>query len=369
MKTLLQEKLGVPENIIQSSRRYYEDLRNELEKVVKSSNREEQYYFIIKPEEPYKIGDFKTSSIKTTINITPTNRFDKVDWTQMQVTTPLVLPQGKTSIIDSPSVVMNIVAPFDFTKEDILDWWEKSRAEIISTLAHEFKHLFDEQLKKAEKLSDRSAYIATRKMMADPNSALEYLGHIIYFTHLIESLVRPTEILAYLEENKVSKKDFIKFLTDNSTWKKLKELSEFKIEDFKNKLIQNKKNRLNSEVYKLIGDNAKFLTDEEKVDRLLINFYYKIVTEDLSAFTSILSNDNFEWGFEFPENKKRALDAHFKRISRFQNEPLEYFDYMEKYINTVSTQILKKISKLYDLLPDDDESPIHKKISQKNNPS
>jgi hypothetical protein len=57
MKTLLQEKLGVPENIIQSSRRYYEDLKNELEKEVKGSNREEQYYFFIKPDEPYKIGE------------------------------------------------------------------------------------------------------------------------------------------------------------------------------------------------------------------------------------------------------------------------------------------------------------------------
>jgi hypothetical protein len=356
MKTLLQEKLGVPENIIQSSRRYYEDLRNELEKVVKSSNREEQYYFFIKPEEPYKIGDFKTSSIKTTVNITPTNRFDKVDWTQMQVTTPLVLPQGKTSIIDSPSVVINIVAPFDFTKEDILDWWGEFRAEIISTLSHEFKHLFDEQLKKSEKISDRSSYIATRKMMVNPNSALEYLGHIIYFTHLIESLVRPTEILAYLEENKVSKKDFIKFLTDNSTWKKLKELSEFKIEDFKDNVIQNKKLRLDYEVYKLLGADAALLTDKQKVDILLINFYYKIVTEDLSAFTAILKNDNFEWGFEFPENKERALDAHFKRISRFKNEPLKYFDYMEKYINTVSTKLLRKISKLYDLLPNEQKT-------------
>jgi hypothetical protein len=356
MKTLLQEKLGVPENIIQSSRRYYDDLTNELEKVVKGSNREEQYYFFIKPEEPYKIGDFKTSSIKTTVNITPTNRFDKVDWTQMQVTTPLVLPQGKTSIIDSPSVVINIVAPFDFTKEDILDWWGESRAEIISTLSHEFKHLFDEQLKKSEKISDRSSYIATRKMMVNPNSALEYLGHIIYFTHLIESLVRPTEILAYLEENKVSKKDFIKFLTDNSTWKKLKELSEFKIEDFKDNVIQNKKLRLDYEVYKLLGADAALLTDKQKVDIILINFYYKIVTEDLGAFTAILKNDDFEWGFEFPENKERALDVHFKRISRFKNEPLKYFDYMEKYINTVSTKLLRKISKLYDLLPNEQKT-------------
>ncbi len=356
MKTLLQEKLGVPENIIQSSRRYYEDLTNELEKEVKGSNREEQYYFFIKPDEPYKIGDFKTSSIKTTVNITPTNQFDEVDWTQMKVTTPLELPQGQTSIIDSPSVEINIVAPFDYTKEDILDWWEKSRAEIISSLSHEFKHLFDEKLKKAEKISDRSAYIATRKMIGDPNSALEYLGHIIYFTHLIESLVRPTEILAYLEENKVSKKDFIKFLTDNSTWKKLKELSEFKIKDFKNKLIQNKKLRLDYEVYKLLGAEAALLTDEQKVDILLINFYYKIVAEDLEVFSTILKNDDFEWGFEFPENKERALDAHFKRISRFKNEPLEYFDYMEKYINTVSTKLLKKISKLYDLLPDEQKT-------------
>ena len=154
----------------------------------------------------------------------------------------------------------------------------------------------------------------------------------------------------------VSKKDFIKFLTDNSTWKKLKELSEFKIEDFKDNVIQTKKLRLDYEVYKLLGADAALLTDKQKVDILLINFYYKLVTEDLDVFADILKNDNFEWGFEFPENKERALDVHFKRISRFKNEPLKYFDYMEKYINTVSTKLLRKISKLYDLLPNEQKT-------------
>ena len=55
MKTHLQERLGVPESIVYSAERYFEDLVEQVRSNIIKSNREEQYYILITPAVPYRV--------------------------------------------------------------------------------------------------------------------------------------------------------------------------------------------------------------------------------------------------------------------------------------------------------------------------
>jgi hypothetical protein len=373
MKVHLQERLGVPNNLIDTANRFYFDLIEEVSREVKASNRKEDYYFYIKPEPPYTLGEYQITSMKVNMKIIPNENSTKVEFISMSVTSVLGKPKeylhkGKITFnIKSPVYSITIVAPENFTREDIINYFTENKKELLPPIAHEFKHIYDEEKKEYEVYSDRSQYIAGRELMDIDLEELKLLGYYIYFTHGIEALVRPSEILAYLTENKISKKEFLNFLNDNKTYETLKDINKFSVNEMRETLKKNHMDEVNKYLEKNSSRYRKEFSDDKKLDLLFAEWYMKYVETDATFYQNLITDGPFESLFGLPENKLKALQRHVDRLGRFAKKPLEYFDYIENYLKVISGETLKKIAKLYDFLEDEEneETTLQKKISSR----
>ena len=373
MKVHLQERLGVPNNLIDTANRFYFDLIEEVTREVKASNREEDYYFFIQPQPPYTLGEYQITSMKVNMKIIPKENSTEVDFKRMGITSVVGAPEeylhkGKIIFnIKSPVYSIAIHATENFTREDIINYFTENKKELVPPIAHEFKHIYDEEKKEYEIFSDRSQYNSGRELMDIDVGELKLLGYYIYFTHAIEALVRPSEILAYLKENKISKKEFLNFLNDNETYKILKEINKFSVNEMRENLKKNHMDEVNKYLEKNSLRYRKEFSDDQKLNLLFAEWYMKYVETDATFYQKLITDGRFESFFRLPENKLKALQRHVDRLGRFAKKPLEYFDYIENYLKVISGETLKKIAKLYDFLEDEEnkETTLQKKISSR----
>jgi hypothetical protein len=180
-------------------------------------------------------------------------------------------------------------------------------------------------------------------------------------------LVRPSEILAYLTENKISKKEFLNFLNDNKTYETLKDINKFSVNEMRETLKKNHMDEVNKYLEKNSSRYRKEFSDDKKLDLLFAEWYMKYVETDATFYQNLITDGPFESLFGLPENKLKALQRHVDRLGRFAKKPLEYFDYIENYLKVISGETLKKIVKLYDFLEDEEneETTLQKKISSR----
>ena len=153
---------------------------------------------------------------------------------------------------------------------------------LVSSFSHEIKHVFD-STKEVSKFSDRadySAYTSTAFGIPAINDFLYYL----YNVHRIENLVRPSEVAAIIKKKGIKKKDFVKFLDQNQTVKKLKKIRDWSYEGMKKQLLQEIgiiKERLTDSGIPVPG------TDGETVDLILKMLYNNIQRNSISVFKSL----------------------------------------------------------------------------------
>jgi hypothetical protein len=55
--------------------------------------------------------------------------------------------------------------------------------------------------------------------------------------------------------------------------------------------------------------------------------------------------------FGFPENKEKAIERHLNRLRKIKN-PFDFIRNEEMITKTIADKVLRKIYKLYDLLPE-----------------
>jgi hypothetical protein len=96
----------------------------------------------------------------------------------------------------------------------------------------------------------------------------------LYYTTVIESLVRPTEVMSLLKQNKVKRKNFIDFLLNNETYNTLKKIHNFSLDELIMELSQ--EIPAINEVLKKLREKGRYSTDEEKIDRILYLTYINL---------------------------------------------------------------------------------------------
>ena len=372
MKNQIFEALGVPQNIIPSARLFYDDLWLTIKNGLENSEGDQD--FSVVPSKDLKIGEYNVDQIEVKITVVETDQVQEPDVVSMGVRS--TSKKGEeyshkgeiTTDITNPEFTMTIVVPEPWSVDEVLAHFKNNRAEIVSSIAHEFKHLFDDQKRKWEIFRDRSRYSSGRDVVRFDIPKLDKLGYMIYFTHMIESLVRPTEMLAMLEEHKISKRGFINFLKNNRVYKLLKEANEFSVEDLRSTMMEKHMDRVNEILDTLMIQGRKQMSDQEKVDEVLNIFYINLVNTDLGVFRQLITSNFLENLFGFDENKQKVYDKHAKYLRRFENNPIDYFRFEEKYMKMLSDNIIRKIHKLYSLLPEehyDKKMEMNQKISSK----
>lgn len=369
VRTFLTEALGVPENIVESAEKLYKNIKNYIDNL--EDPIEEEYEFT--KSISLRISDLTINEITMTLEFHETSQVDEVRYYSMAFSHQSKFDDSSLKIIDKPfsgniKLHINFAYPPGSTMDDIKKYFKTDSNSITSSLAHELKHSYDSFKKPHRTVKSMSDYVGYQKTNFPFRPISDFLFNL-YFIHGIENLVRPSEVASLLKSTKVTKNNFYNFITNNEVYVKLKNVYNFTYDNLVNEL----KNQTENIIHFLehIGVDLESDDPDYLVNQLLKIVYVNIVNNKVRSAKNLMTSNIFEDLMGFIGNKDRLYDDIIREASKFEGREIEYYKYQEKYFKHVSSKMMKKISKLYDIADEDKTSikdwELHQKISGRTN--
>jgi len=367
IKTFLLESLGVPQGIIDASEQLFKKI---LSNVNRLDDIEDDFTFEV--TSPLTISDFRIKKLVIIINFVETDQVESVKYYTMSFHHQSKYDDDSMSIVSKPydgivKLSIGIAHPENSTVEDVKKYFKENATSLVTSLAHELKHSFDDFKDQRTSVKNISKYLGIQKTNFPFKPISNFLFNL-YFIHSIENLVRPTEFATLMKLNNVNKKDFYNFVTSSEMYGNLKNAYNFSYEKMSEELKKDIPN-IKSFLDRLGVDVPN--TDDETVDELLRLLYVNLVNNTISTVKELMTNNFLENLFGFSGDKDKFFDKLARIFSKFSDRELDFFKYEEKNMKHVSSKMMKKISKLYDLANDDKNSikdwELHQKISGKTN--
>ena len=387
VKNLLSEAVGVPEGIIESAQELYEIILNLLKGMDDYDTRQT----FTEDDLDLTISDYKIHELSLRVEI---NEMDDYDGPIVMMSAGVAneFKFDKKILMKVHKLDNEIELRLSFASdgdswdsEDIYNYFSKDKIELISVIAHEIKHKFDKQKKETDLIGKDADY------QAYTNSGLnfgipvinEFMRHSYFIQH-VENLVRPTEIATRMKLTGITKEKFREFFENDKVVKELKEIRDFSYEY----LIE----KLHEQMDRIDGllEHAEIpyedMSEDKKIYVLMELVYINLIsakkdifdrlTEDMNdrsaAFMRMMGmghmvKDNNSEGLEKVRNK------FLNHIARYRNKEEQFFvDECERF-NYVSTKLIKRLGKIYSLIPDEKEQTnesiinwdLHQKMMEK----
>lgn len=249
------------------------------------------------------------------------------------------------------NLFINLAVNSQTTTQDLIDTFRKDRVTIVSSLAHEIKHAYDDVMNPNINTSKRVDYETGSNRSSGGIEPLNKFIHYMYFSHITENLVRPTEIYSSFEELGITKQEFYNFILNNKTYQTYKDASQLTYEKLREQLLDDI-----SEIKSTFdANNIQYPengSDEEIVDFTLKEFYETMINWKGGLMHQLLTDNFIETLLGFEGNKKKYFIKYINKLNRFGEDYERFFRYELKQINYISSKMLKKISKIYSLLQD-----------------
>ena len=371
-KQNILEAVGVPPNIENVSKRVFNFFEQKLQQEGDS---------IIDPNITYnyelngrfKIGDFNFRSVHLNIIFITTDEVEEPLLYGMGIHMmaepkfpEFVLVSQKTKDLEF-SVRIVIPESKDTSFSQVLDMVQIEELEVQSSFSHELMHGYDDFKKPFESLKSRATYAGIQGVRFDIPPLRKFL-HYLYFATATENIVRAAEVHSIMKKARVSKEMFYDFLLSNRTYKTYQEINNFSLENLKKDLL----NYIGDidDILIRLGEEDKYKTDEEKVNRMLELFYINLVNNIVSSYRELLTTNFFEQmlGILSPD-KQEAYLKFANEVKKYEKNPMGFFEFEAKKLNRISSEMLKKLSKLYSLIGDKKKSikewDLHQKMLPK----
>lgn len=355
IKKILLERLGVPEGITETAEKLYEDFMKDLERSNFDENKNE-YVFYFKVN--YKISDLEIDSVKVIFQINKWNDSSKKDYVILGFATPFESASENDSekltilsSFDEFIIKFKFLVPQDWKFEGIINLLKKDRSSIINSFSHELMHAYDSYKSGYDDATERAGYEAAQNISFGIEPIDRFL-HLLYFTHAAENVVRPTEIATAIKLGNVSQKNFLDFLKNNETYKMLDEARNFSYEKLRNELKEfiPDIDRLGQKMKHNMGSN-----DEEKIDEILRIVYVNLINNKGESYINLMTSNIIEKMLGLQGEKQMKLAKFLKKIQKFKKTE-DFFKNEEKIFKFVANNMIKKISKLYDMTKSDNKS-------------
>ena len=355
IRKVLLERLGVPQGILETSEKLYEDLMEVLEQNTFDEN-ENEYEFDF--DVNYKVSDLEIDSVNVFFEINKWNDSSKTDYITLGFATTFESEvEGDSeklkivTIFDEFIIKFKFLVPQDWQFEGLIDLLKKDKSDIITSLSHELMHAYDSYKSGYDDASERSGYRAAQGLSFGIRPIDKFL-HLLYFTHAIENVVRPTEIAMAIKLGEVSQKNFLNFLRNNETYKMLDDARNFSYEKLKTELKEYIPNidKIGEKINHDMGSN-----DEEKIDEVLRLVYVNLINNKGDAYIDLMTSNFMEKVLGLQGEKRKKLSKFLRKINKFDN-PEDFFKNEEKLFKFVANNMIKKISKLYDMTKSDNKS-------------
>ena len=389
---LIKEAVGVPEGILQAGEQLYEIVSDVLSSITET---EEEYKFEIDDKElqisdiiinhitliveVHEGEDYDGNPIIASMGVSNEFRFD--NRILMQIT-----PKTKTLVL-----YINFVVSEDWKPEQLLKSFQEDETNTVSVMAHELKHKYDRTKKTKGFVGDTADYqtYASGKL----NFGIPIINKFMrysYFIQMAENLVRPTEISSRMLKKGITKEQFYEFITNDVAYKELLEIRNFSF-DY---LIENLYNEIDKvdrllEYSGVDSDDLSDMDDETKIKEVLKlvyinlvntkvdtfdNFFYSHSERMAQMFGGLMGVNLFGGQIQPPSEEKEKVRRKFiNHVAKYQNKEMDFFkDECERF-NYVATNLMKKISKIYSLIPDEKEQTnesilnwdLHQKLMEK----
>lgn len=361
--TELKEIIGIPKNIDNVSQKLFDKLLEIFNdrlpnKLVNVEKLPEKLFLSMYS----KIGDkkpFKISGVEINFNYReiPSHYGEKF----------LGMSVAQHSKIENKSFYRK--KPYDDTKTitlqvdigtpnnsiNLIDFYNKYKVELISSFAHEFKHVYDTSVYNKEKITDRATYATSTHLAHNiPQETTSKLMYHVYYTTNIEQIVRNSEIGTALKvANVKTKQEFLKFLLNNYTINTLKEIINLDYNTFYNELLNDSNHILilmkNSFNYTGTDDKNKLIMDYlTKIKTIFEDFIFDYYKNEMVKNNPMISIFNqIDGSFDNEDFIKN-------HIKKYKNLPTkEFFQQLLRNNRVVARNTLRKIYKLYAIINED----------------
>ena len=387
---VLQEAVGVPEGILQAGEELYNIVSDELKTI---DSTEENYEFEVDDKE-LTISDVTFDNINIEIRVEEVEDlpFEHPMIASMGVGNEFNFDEGVMLQVNAKSntinLVVNFIAPEGWEPEDLYKEFTKDKEQTVSVMSHEIMHRFHRQKQEHELIggtADYNVYSSGGLRFGIPviNDFMRYS----YFIQHSENVVRPTEIASRMMQKGIKKQDFYDFMVNDEVFTELKRIREFSYDYLMERLYEEM-----DSVDGLIshaGGDPDSMDDDEKIKSVLELVYINLVNAKVDIFDNFFYSHSekmaqmFGGGGLFSsifgqikppnEEKEKVRRKFINHVSKYKNREMDFFvDECERF-NYVATNLMKKISKIYALLPDEKEQTnesildweLHQKIMEK----
>ena len=357
--TKLNEAVGVPTNIVEVAQQLYN-------KIISSLNPNDDINSFIQKKitlkGDFQINDYKFKTIKVSFSVDDINDYSSSVGELPRILLQSMTHHGKVKMnakfnyeadqnMNKVELSITFAIDTDVTTQEVIDEFKKEKVLMVSSLAHELKHAYDESVNPIVQTHKRVDYkIGSQRKFGNIPPLNDLLGYM-YFAHTTENLVRATELYAALEESGITKKDFYKFITNHKVYENYKKgtnLSYEKLrEDLKDIIPQIKETFDDNNI-----DYPENISDEGMVDITLIQFFKILLKWKAGSMQEFLTDNFMEELFGFKGAKERYYDKYLSKITRFGGDYERFFRYEINQTRNICLKMTKKLSKLYSLIKD-----------------
>jgi len=368
-KKLLSEAVGVPQGIMDAGEKLYHIVLDELKKI---NDHEENYVIDILNQE-LVISDLTLNHINLSIHVEQIDDYEgKPVIASMGVANEFKFDDGILMQINIPNkelmLTINFVVPEEWDPKDLYDTIASNEIHHISVMAHELKHRYDREKKPKSLVGDTAiyqAYASSGLRFGIP--VIENFIRYSYFIQMSENLVRPTEVATRMIKKGITKKQFYDFIVNDTAYKELKEIQNFSFDYLMKELIKQI-----DEVDGLIehtGEDPDNMSVSEKIYFIFRLVYINLVNAKIDIFDNYFYSHKEKisqmFGGMFAqqfgsmskpnEEKEKIRDKFINHVSKYQNKETKFFvDECERF-NYITTKLMKRIAKVYSLIPDEKE--------------
>jgi hypothetical protein len=371
---LITEALGVPDSILDAADILYDVVENDIRSI---NTIQDEYKF--DGDLDLELGDkkkIKINSYELTISIEEVEDEEGVlDIISMGMGGIFGFDRDVYLKRNEPSNNLNLNITFavgeNWKPEGLIQKMEEERDEHVSSLAHELKHKYDKQSKTYDRIGPDAVYQATQRRGTFGIPAIDRVFYrYMYYIHAIENLVRPTEVAYSMKRKNITKSQFKEFLENNRVYKELLEIKNFTFDDFISQLKEQEE-RLDK-LLEHVNEDPSNMSIDEKINKVLELVYVDLVNNRMDLFMQMTEGpmDDFltfgaQLGMIPPgfEEKLKGLEKtneirqkFLSQTIKYEKNPTKFFEFEFEKFQYVANKMLKKISKLYDMAKDDEQS-------------
>lgn len=337
----LEEALGVPDNITEESKKVY----NKIISFLKERTDFEEMLF---KDIDLKVGNEIFKHLEVGFEIIESSDVRKPFLSRFSATAKVFFDSEKLKLRrqfdDTFLLKITAFVPANFKKEQIVSLFEQGESEIIPTIAHELHHAFQFRMQNQFSYVSQVNYLTDASNFETKIPTIDKFLYFCYFVDDFETNTRASQIIAYASLNQIRKKDFASFLQSNSVYAVLKEIQKFSYDQFLSSLTKDLQD---------IGKTSKIhgVVSAKTVEEVL-NQTFKVLQHLKSTqFRHILGDVSKANN----QDLRNFIHVFIKNLRKFQSDPCLFFQKKCAQNSEKASKAIKKISKIYDLLQENNE--------------